>query len=496
MLMQKSEDSSNFPTPLKAKKRPGIIRSEDYRVITRPYIPSPESRIKEIIDRVLRLTEYECERLLDEVLHDFSNRHRNFRDVLEKNYQRVERFVDASDSIAPEVKQLIGAYFTCEYSVEAAALFNPSIVIHPDQSRLQKGSTRFIMSFRAVGEGHISSIEFRSGVIDKNNDIFFDANSQYIEPPEVHPNRTYDLHHFNLKLNEMGACNDITGYLLERLPASFTVNDLNEKIKEIDELSIFDPERKANTIKIALWLARSNYEISFDPNHNVSERVIFPVSESESGGIEDARFVRFEDDNGSVRYYATYTAYDGSMILPQLIETDDFVTFQVITLNGKAVQNKGMGLFPRKIGGQYVMLSRQDGENNHIMFSDNLHFWQESQVFQRPTHPWEFMQIGNCGSPVETDEGWLMLTHGVGAMRRYCIGVQLLDLDEPSKIIGIVKDPILVPSADERDGYVPNVVYSCGAMVHAGELIVPYAVGDQYTRVATIELDEIFARVE
>ena len=294
----------------------------------------------------------------------------------------------------------------------------------------------------------------------------------------------------------MGACHDITAYLLKQLPASFSFNELNEKIAEVDALSIFDPARKANAIKIALWLAKSNYEISFDPANNISERVIFPVSDRESCGIEDARFVRFVDDDGSVLYYATYTAYDGSMILPQLIKTEDFVTFRVITLNGKAAQNKGMGLFPRKIDGQFVMLSRQDGENNHIMFSDHLHFWQESQVFQRPNHPWEFVQLGNCGSPIETDEGWLMLTHGVGAMRKYRIGVQLLDIKNPSKIIGSLKEPILVPSADERDGYVPNVVYSCGAMIHDHVLIIPYAFGDQHTRIASIDLDEIFARME
>lgn len=494
--MRKTVDSFDFPNSLKAKKRPGIIRSTDYRVITRPYIPSPDSRVKEIIRRVLQLSADEVRRLLDEVLHNFSDRHRNFRDVLEKSYRRIEHFLDARDNITADVKLLLGAYFTCEYSVEAAALFNPSIVVHPDQNGIPEGSTRFIMSFRAIGEGHISSIEFRSGTIDKNNDIFFDPNSQYIEPPEVHPNRSYDRHLFNLKLNEMGACDDVTSYLLERIPASFSFNDLNEIIAEMEASSYFDPVHKENAIKIALWLARSNYEISFNPAHNISERVIFPVSESESSGIEDARFVRFVDDNANIRYYATYTAYDGSMILPQLIETDDFVTFRVITLNGKAVQNKGMGLFPRKINGRYVMLSRQDGENNRIMFSDNLHFWQESKILQRPSQPWEFVQIGNCGSPIETDKGWLMLTHGVGAMRKYCIGVQLLDLDDPSNIVGCIKDPVLVPSADERDGYVPNVVYTCGAMIHDGVLILPYAFGDQYTRVASLELDEIFDRME
>ena len=252
----------------------------------------------------------------------------------------------------------------------------------------------------------------------------------------------------------------------------------------------FSESLQASVLEAVSWLANSNYELKFQPDHRISERLIFPVSENESSGIEDARFVQFFNDNGQVVYFATYTAYNGT-ILPQLIETKDFITFNVLTLNGKAVQNKGMALFPRKIGGRYAMLSRQDGENNHIMFSDNIHFWQTSQIIQEPEHAWEFIQIGNCGSPLETDEGWLVLTHGVGPMRQCCIGAILLDLENPNKIIARLDDPLLTPHEEEREGYVPNVVYSCGAIIHNNELVIPYAMSDSNSGIATVDVREL-----
>jgi predicted GH43/DUF377 family glycosyl hydrolase len=249
--------------------------------------------------------------------------------------------------------------------------------------------------------------------------------------------------------------------------------------------------QQVETISLIDWLAHSNYETSFRPEYPISERVIFPVSKNESGGIEDARFVRFEKDSGEATYYATYTAYNGFSILPQLIETRDFVTFNVITLNGRAVQNKGMALFPHKIGGRYAMLSRQDGENNFIMFSDHLHFWQEAKLIQEPTRPWELVQVGNCGSPLETDAGWLVLTHGVGPMRQYCISAMLLDPDNPAKIIARLEEPLLTPHEQEREGYVPNVVYSCGALIHNNELVIPYAMSDVHSGLATVDVDDL-----
>jgi predicted GH43/DUF377 family glycosyl hydrolase len=378
-----------------------------------------------------------------------------------------------------------------EYSVESAALFNPSIVPHPDQSRLDKGSLRFIMSLRAIGEGHVSSIVFRSGVLDEHNTVIFDPVSDYVERPDVHLNPVYDRYLFQLKLNEMEVCNEVTAHILDQLPENFTYDELKEEIGVLLAKPIFFEGRQNRTFEIMYWLANSNYEVDFHPDHQISERVIFPVSKNESRGIEDARFVQFFDDNGEVTYYATYTAYNGFNILPQLIETKDFIKFKVITLNGKAVKNKGMALFPRKIDGSYVMLSRQDGENNHIMFSDNIRFWQESKIIQEPTRPWEFIQVGNCGSPLETDQGWIVLTHGVGPMRQYCIGAMLLDLENPAKIIARLEEPLLTPQEEEREGYVPNVVYTCGAIFHNSDLVIPYGISDIKSGIATVGVREL-----
>ena len=478
-----------------ARRKPIVMNAKIGRVITRPYLPSGEDRIRNVIRRVLSLDENEACTILETVLQEFSHRHRYFRESLERNFKLVAAFVPDIDRVSKQRRLLIGTYFTAEYSVEAAALFNPSIVKVANQETDPEGACRFIMSFRAIGEGHISSIEFRGGIIDSNNDIFFDALSDYIEAPEIHPNPGYNRHLFRLKLQEMGASNAVTQQLLNRLPNNFTFNDLQGKITELQNNGQFPPQQKTAAIDLAMWLARSNYQILFRKDHPISERVIFPVSASERKGIEDARFVRFVDDDGTVTYYATYTAYNGETILPQLIETCDFLTFKIITLNGTQVQGKGMALFPRKIRGKYVMLSRQDGENNSIMFSDNLHFWQQAQLLQEPGFPYEFMQMGNGGSPIETPEGWLVITHGVGPMRTYSLGIELLDLEDPTRVISRLDEPILVPNAHEREGYVPNVVYSCGALIHQDELIIPYASGDQRCGIATLQVPMVMARL-
>ncbi|MEN8133837.1 MAG: glycosidase, partial [Pseudomonadota bacterium] len=289
--------------------------------------------------------------------------------------------------------------------------------------------------------------------------------------------------------------NAVTHQLLNRLPDNFTFNELQGTIAQLQNNGQFQPQEKTDAIDMAMWLAQSNYEILFRKEHQISERVIFPVSESESKGIEDARFVRFVGDDGSVIYYATYTAYNGETILPQLIETSDFLSFKISTMNGKQAQGKGMALFPRKIKGKYVMLSRQDGENNAVMFSDNLHFWQQAKILQEPEYPYEFIQMGNCGSPIETLEGWLVVTHGVGPMRTYSLGIELLDLDDPTRIINRIDEPILVPNVHDREGYAPNAVYSCGALIHQGELIIPYASGDQRCGIATLPVPQLMARL-
>jgi len=483
------------PTAPLARRKSIVMNANIGRVITRPCLPSGEDRIRKVIQRVLSLDEDEACTLLETVLQNFSHRHRYFRENLEQNFQRVASFVPDVDQLSRQRRLLIGTYFTAEYSVEAAALFNPSIVQAPGKETDPAGSCRFIMSFRATGEGHISSIEFRSGIVDSNNDIFFDALSDYVEAPEIHPNPDYDRHLFRLKLQEMGASNAVTHQLLNRLPDNFTFNDLLGRLAELQNNGQFLPQEKTDAIDMAMWLAQSNYQILFRKDHPISERVIFPVSESERKGIEDARFVRFVDDDGTVTYYATYTAYNGETILPQLIQTCDFLSFEVITLNGTQVQGKGMALFPRKIQGQYVMLSRQDGENNAIMFSDNLHFWQQAQILQEPEFPYEFIQMGNCGSPIETPQGWLVVTHGVGPLRTYSLGIELLDLEDPTRIISRIDEPILVPNAHDREGYVPNVVYSCGSLIHQDELVIPYASGDQRCGIATLPLTQLMARL-
>ena len=439
----------------------------------------------------MSLSETAAKNLIAQIMIDFSGRHEDIGHIFERHLNEVKDYLPRDAMLSDVQRALIGAYFTKEYSIESAALFNPSIVPHPDQSDLKEGSLRFIMSLRATGEGHVSSIVFRSGVLDRRNTLLFDPISDFVETPDLQLDPVYKRNPFQLKLNEMEASNEITAYILNQLPEDFTYNQLIEKIGVLRAKPQFSETIQNRTFEIIRWLADSNYEVGFHPDHRISERVIFPVSKNESEGIEDARFVQFFNDNGEVVYFATYTAYNGITILPQFIETKDFIKFNILTLNGKAVQNKGMALFPRKIGGRYAMLSRQDGENNHIMFSDNIHFWQESQIIQEPQYPWEFVQIGNCGSPLETDKGWIVLTHGVGPMRQYCIGAILLDLEDPTKIIARLDEPLLVPHEKEREGYVPNVVYSCGAIIHNKELVIPYAMSDINSGIATVGVNEL-----
>jgi len=477
------------------KRRPTLLNAESSRVITRPHIPGDRARVKRLIERVSQIHDDDVHHLLENVLQEFSARHRNFRNTLERNFERIAESVPKNLALTAEQRLLLGAYVTAEYSVEAAALFNPSVGPHPDQKGVDKGSLRFIMSFRATGEGHLSSVEFRSGIFDGNDDVYFDPLSQYVATPEIHTDPVYQRRHFRRKLEEMGVQDRVLDHLLKGLKEAFTFAELEVQIGKVRS-SKYRIVNKHLAIDTALWLARSNYEIIFRPDEPISERVIFPVSENESSGIEDARFVRFVDDDGSVTFYATYTAYNGFAILPQLLETTDFLTFRMHTLSGNAAQNKGMALFPRKINGRYVMLSRQDGVNNYIMFSDSLRDWNNADLLQEPVHPLEFVQVGNCGSPVETSEGWLALFHGVGPMRKYSIWAELLDIDDPSNVIGRLDEPILSPDEHERDGYVPNVVYTCGSILHGDTLIIPYGIADQRCRVATVSIPELLSRLK
>ena len=478
---------------LEVKRKAIKIVGDTSRVITRLHLPDESYRIPKVIQRIMRLPSPSAEKMMDQIMADFSGRHEDIEHIFERHFNEVKDYLPRDTVISDVQRALIGAYFTKEYAIESAALFNPSIVPHPDQGHLKKGSLRFIMSLRATGEGHVSSIVFRSGHLDRQNRFFFDPISDFVETPDIKVDPVYKRRPFQRKLNELRADNEITAHIFNQLPEDFTYNQLLAKIGMLRVKPLFSEAYQNRTFEVICWLADSNYEVSFHTDHRISERVIFPVSKNESRGIEDARFVKFIENQQEVTYYATYTAYNGKTILPQLIETKDFIKFNILTLNGKAVQNKGMALFPRKIGGRYVMLSRQDGENNHIMFSDNIHFWQESQIIQEPEFPWEFIQIGNCGSPLETDKGWIVLTHGVGPMRQYCIGAILLDLEKPSKIIARLDEPLIVPHEKEREGYVPNVVYSCGAIIHNSELVIPYAMSDINSGIATVVVNDLLS---
>lgn len=463
------------------------------RVITRTHVQS-KKRIPGIISRVMALSEKKAMALLKTVYLNFSDRHKDIAGVFSENYEKFSQYVPAGQEVSNIKKQLIGAYFTMEYSIESAALFNPSIVPHPNQEGVAPGSLRFIMSLRATGEGHISSIVFRSGIIDGDGSVLFNPESEFVETPKIRHDQSYVRHIFELKLEHMKAWNNTSMRVFKDLSEPFTFSELKSSIAAVkkDKANGYDKE----TVTNILWLADSNYFIKFDSKNNISERVIFPFSKNESNGIEDARFVQFFYENGETAYYATYTAYNGVCILPQLLLTKDFVFFDIVTLNGEAVQNKGMALFPRKINGKYVMLSRMDGVNNYIMYSDHLHFWDKAEIIQEPKMPWEFVQIGNCGSPLETNEGWIVITHGVGPMRQYVISAILLDLENPSKVIGRLEEPFLSPNEEEREGYVPNVVYSCGSLIHNNKLIVPYAMSDITSRIATVDVSDLLASMK
>jgi len=434
--------------------------------------------------------------LLTQVLTEFSGRHQKTKDLFLERFAFVRPQLVTDRELSEARRLVIGSYFTHEYSLEAAALFNPSIVPHPDQSDLPPGALRFVLSLRATGEGHVSSITFRTGVVDRDNQISINTPTRYVTEPQSVCDTTYDKARFALQLAELGFAGEFTRRTLAALGDPFSLAELRTAVALVqNQMGTLESGVLAAASTI-LSLALSNYQVRFPAEQRMSERVIFPHSPSQSNGIEDARFVLFTEDDGTHTYFATYTAYDGRTTNPQLLKTDDFLEFSFITLSGAAVQNKGMALFPRKVGGRYAMLSRQDNENIFVMFSDDLRFWRTATLILKPTFAWEFVQLGNCGSPIETERGWLVLSHGVGAMRKYSIGAFLLDRDDPTKVLGRLREPLITPAEDEREGYVPNVVYSCGAVLHGRELIIPYAVSDFATRFATVPLDAVLAAME
>jgi predicted GH43/DUF377 family glycosyl hydrolase len=466
------------------------------RVLAKPFLLGEETLLPEqsrahlLMERILAIPEAQVQALSASILTLFEMRHHRFRELLERQFQAVAQHVDKRVNVSAERRLLIGAYFTHEYSIEAAALFNPSIVLAPDQTGVAGGSARFVMSLRAVGEGHLSSIEFRSGLLDAKGDVTIDEPGMQLVGGRRAPPSFFDKTHFGTKLLELGAINDLSSSVLNRLNQKFTLDELEGSLSAL-EMHGPPPAVWFETVKIIRVLASSNYLTTFPADSKLAERVIFPAGPNETRGMEDARFLRFTTTDGSIKYYATYTAYDGFSILPQLIETDDFVRFTISTLNGAAAQNKGMALFPRTIDGKYVMLSRKDRENLYLATSNDVHYWNDVVELYRPQHAWELLQIGNCGAPIETDAGWLVLTHGVGPMRRYAIGALLLDLANPARVMGHLAEPLIEPDEHEREGYVPNVVYTCGAIVHGERLIVPYGFSDSGIAVAYVALPDL-----
>jgi predicted GH43/DUF377 family glycosyl hydrolase len=482
--------------PINIHRTKITLYPDSQRVLLRPFHLMSGRRASEICARIMALSEDEVHAQLARLRAEFGGRHKNILEFFRRRFEEVRPYMLSDRPLSEERSLLVGGYFTDEYSFEAAALFNPSIVPHPDQSGVATGSQRFVLSLRATGEGHISSITFRTGVVDSAGNVVIDAPTRYsLEPARV-PDAAFEKRLFERKLRERNLIGAFSREVLKPLGESFTVEELHTSISlAAKELRVRDLETE-KVAKKTLILAQSCFEVQFDSNSCFSERVLFPSTAAQSNGIEDARFVLFQGEDGTRTYYATYTAYDGKEIQPQFLETPDFLHFKFTTLNGPAVQNKGMALFPRKIKGLYAMLGRQDYENIYLMFSDHLHFWRTKELVLGPKFPWEFVQVGNCGSPIETEAGWLVISHAVGPMRKYSIGAFLLDRDDPTKLIGRLVKPLIEPNENEREGYVPNVVYSCGSLLLGRRLIIPYGTADHATTFATVTLDEILNAME
>ncbi len=475
-----------------------VLRADPSRVITRLFLPGQEilangmSRADAVIRRILDMDEEAVDVELAATRARFDTRHPQLAATWDKHAALIAHRLPWTSDPSAARRELLGSYFTLEYAAEAAALFNPSVVAHPDQSGLTAGEVRFIMSVRAVGEGHVSSIGFRTGIFAAPDRISLDEPGPFLVTGEARP-ALLSREFVRTALSERGRT-PLANHLLGMLPTEFTADDLNRAFASVmrEELT---RGTAATLIGRMRWIASCNYQLEFSADRDVSERLIYPHAPDESHGIEDARFTRFTDDEGEVSYFGTYTAYDGARVSPHLLQTKDFRTFTVSQLVGGAAQNKGMAIFPRRIGGQYLALTRWDREANSIASSSDGHTWSEGDTIQTPQRPWELIQLGNCGPPIETDRGWLMLTHGVGPMRSYGIGATLLDRDNPTIVLGRLRDPLLTPAPDERDGYVPNVVYSCGALVHQGTLLLPYGCSDSAIRFAFVDVDELVKRL-
>jgi len=475
----------------------GIRLQPDHsRVITRLFVAGREevgpgdSRAGAVVQRVLELTELEAEQGVAELDHRFAHRHRHLHDIFRRHADAVVGRLDGSAAELSTARRLmLGAAFTNEYSVEGAALCNPSAVAFGSTD--ESGSAPFVLSTRGVGEGHRSSIGFRTGAVSATGEIRMDRAAPYPTAGDVTP-ALHDRAVFHAKLAEIDDDRENAAFVLDSLPDQFDITQLDERIAAL-EADVATRRNTAQTVRHLRDVAASSYSVEFPAATYISERVLWPHAPAESHGMEDARFVRFVDDDGAVIYYATYTAFDGVNIAQHMLRTDDFRTFCAIPLAGPAAVGKGLALFPRKVGGRYAALSRSDRESNTIAFSDDMLCWAEAESLQTPSLPWEMLQLGNCGSPIETDRGWLVLTHGVGPMRTYAIGALLLDLHRPERVLARTLEPILAPASDQRDGYVPNVVYSCGGFAHGDTLVLPYGVADQSIAIATLSVNELIA---
>ena len=468
------------------------------RVIAMQFIPGEEmpnggSRAASVIDRILAMDDAEVTNTLADVRRRFAHRHRHLDATWSRHFHLAVHRAGRGLGVSADRALLIGAYFTRECSLEAAALFNPSIVTHPDQSGMGTDETRFVMSLRAVGEGHISSIEFRTGVVDRHGEVRVDDPGTFLDSGS-HSRGPYQRRLFQAKLAERGCDGEAAALVLGHLPPQFGSDDLEIAIDSMHRDLPFGPAA-SHALECIRWVAANNYTVVFSADTAIAERVLWPNGPAELNGMEDARFVRFVDDDATVTYLAAYTAFDRPRVAPQLLSTTDFRTFAISQLSGPFATNKGMALFPRKVGGRYVALSRWDREHSAVAMSDDGTEWAEATTLAPTLRPWELIQAGNCGPPLETREGWLVLTHGVGAMREYAIGALLLDLDDPRHVIGALPHPLLVASDDERDGYVPNVVYSCGALITDETLVLPYAFADIAVGVALVDLPELLGRL-
>ena len=475
---------------VRVKRLPIQLRPDASRVITRYFGPGEENRIRDVVGRLLAVPEATVAALVANLDRDFRPIHQDIDAVFLEHYEAVKRHISSGEPISEMRRRFIGACFTMEYAIESAALFNPSMVPAIDQANVPPGSVRFVMSLRATGEGHVSSIVFRRGLIDANGNVSVEPPSRYSRPLRATGPVDFAKADFIGQLQSLQAWTEHTQATLGLLGERFTRAELSEAIDK--SRSMADVSGAAEESNEALLgLSQANYRLAVPSDADITEAVIFPYSDNERRGIEDLRLVRFTDDDGSFHYYGTYTAYNGFQIFPHLLEYPVGQHIEIHMLTGRCAKNKGMALFPRKVHGRYAMVARLDNENLYYMESEHVCVWNDARRLLGPKYPWEVIQIGNCGAPLETEAGWLLLTHGVGPMRQYCIGAALLDLDNPCRVLGQTSEPLLVPTKMERFGYVPNVVYSCGGMIHQGRLVLPYAASDVATSIAVIDLEEL-----